>query len=111
MATLINRSKALEVIDNTNGAFFTAWFVKKDGSIRKLTGRIGVRKDLKGKGSTVARPDTPYRTVWDTTKKAYRVINLETVLRITANKETFMVRSYEKFVSIVNNELIVVKGA
>lgn len=107
----INRAKAQEIIKHTNGGFFTAWFIKRDGSLRKLTGRTGVKKGVKGKPSTVARQDTPYVTVFDIVKKQFRVLNLETLVELRANREDFIIAGYEKYVQIINNELILVKGA
>lgn len=84
----IERTKnAMAVINSTRGGFFGVTFIKKDGSIRNMTCRKGVYKvqELKGKPSTVDRPDTPYVTVWDVVKRAYRVINLTTLQTIRFN--------------------------
>jgi len=89
----INRNKAVEVIKATNGGFFTATFIKKDGTVRTMNGRLGVAKDLKGVGSTVARPDTPYITVYES-KGQYRVLNLNTLTEIHANHEIYKVTDY-----------------
>lgn len=94
---VINRAKAIEVINETQGGFFSVVFTKKDGSTRKMTCRKGVyHKDLKGVGSTVARPDTPYVTVWDVVKHAYRVLNLETLQAITTRGMVYIVSDYNK---------------
>jgi len=37
-------------IDRTNGKFFTIKFIKKDGTLRKMTCRTGVSKGVTGKG-------------------------------------------------------------
>ena len=39
-----------EQILATNGKFFSVSFIKKDGSERKMTARLGVKKDIKGVG-------------------------------------------------------------
>jgi hypothetical protein len=110
-AIVINRSKAAEILKNTDGGFFSAKFVKKDGSLRKMIGRRGVKKGVKGVGSTVARPDTPYVTVFDTVKKNFRVLNLETLLEIKTRGQVFLIEGYNKYVEIVNNEFVLVKEA
>lgn len=63
----LNRNKLADVVRSTNGGFFGVDFVKKDGTLRRMTCRKGVYKveTLAGKPSTVDRPDTPYVTVWD----------------------------------------------
>ena len=50
-------------------AFFTVYFRKADGSMRKLTGRLGVTKGLRGTG---ARKQRNVVTVWDCAKSEYR---------------------------------------
>lgn len=78
---------ATEILKSTKGKFFSVTFVKKDGSIRVLNGRLGVKKythggelkfDPEGKGLMV---------VFDVIKKGYRMINLGTVRKIKFKKE------------------------
>ena len=66
-----------------NGQFFTATFVKKDGSVRDMNCRLGVTKHLKGGESTTAHKDN-LLTVFDLQNKEYRCINLDTVTNIRA---------------------------
>ncbi len=52
----MKKSKAERVrdlIEKTNGKFFTVKFVKKNGDIRIMTARLGVKKYLKGGKRTV----------------------------------------------------------
>jgi len=94
MASVINREKAVEIINGTDGGFFTVHFVKLDGSIRKLTGRKGVKKGVKGNPSTVARKDTPFVTVFDIVKHEFRVLNLATLIDIKTRGEVYLVKDY-----------------
>jgi hypothetical protein len=71
----------------TKGRFFSARFIKKDGSIRHITARLGVKKYLKGGQSTVRDYDNLI-TVFDIEKKAYRNINVDTVTMLKVNGET-----------------------
>jgi len=64
----------------TKGRFFSVEFVKKDGSLRKLNGRMGVKCHLRGGQSTVKDYDK-YITAWDCQKKEYRNINIETITK------------------------------
>ena len=68
-------------IAKSNGKFITVTFVKKNGAVRKLNGRIGVTKHLKGGVSTV-NPDL-YMVVYDTVAKGYRSINKDTIMSVT----------------------------
>ena len=74
------------IVENTDGLFFNITFVKKNGEIRNLTGRTGVTKHLtpnpricmNGTSDTVAHKEE-YIKVYDTIKKGYRNVNMETV--------------------------------
>lgn len=69
-----------EQILATNGKFFSVSFVKKDGTERKMTARLGVKKDIKGVGLKFNPTERNLIVVFDIHKKAYRMINLSTIL-------------------------------
>ena len=71
-----------QVIRASNGQFFTVVFTKKDGTVRTLNGRIGVRKNLKNTGTVRASDD--YITVYDVHAGGYRSVNKNTIRSITA---------------------------
>ena len=64
----------------TNGRFFSVSFIKKDGTTRKMTARLGVKKDIKGVGLKFNPTERNLIVVFDIHKKAYRMINLSTIL-------------------------------
>jgi hypothetical protein len=66
-------------------------FIKKDGSERTMTFRLGVKKNLQGGENKVERLDRPYMTVFDMQKDDYRTVNLRTLKRITVNGVTYEV--------------------
>jgi hypothetical protein len=66
-------------------------FIKKDGSERTMTFRLGVRKNLQGGENKVERLDRPYMTVFDMQKDGYRTVNLRTLKSITVNGVTYEV--------------------
>ena len=70
----------LEQIKKTNGLIFSVTFVKKDGTIRKMTARLGVKKDLKGVGLKFNPSERSLVVVFDMHKRAYRMINLQTII-------------------------------
>jgi hypothetical protein len=86
----LSRYKALKVIHDTNGQIFSATFIKKDGSIRNMIARIGVRKNLKG-GTNGASAKNYLVTVYDMAKGGYRMINLKTLLTLKAGGELYEV--------------------
>lgn len=104
---VINRTKAIEIIKGTDGGFFSVKFIKKDGTIRKMIGRKGVRKNLKGVGSRVVSPKNPYITIYDVVKRDYRVLNLETLISIKTRGMEFLVENYEKYVNIPDSKSVI----
>lgn len=68
-----------KVIRKTSGRFFVAYFVKKNGELRRMVGRIGVKKHVTGEGLPFKPKDYDLQVVWDAEKRAYRMINLLTV--------------------------------
>jgi hypothetical protein len=73
------------LLDFLGNKIFTATFRKKDGSLRVMNCRLGVKKHLKGGQKSYNDDDFNYLTVFDLNKKAYRTINLNTLEQIKAN--------------------------
>ena len=83
-------SKLQNEIDNTKGQFFSAKFIKRDGSTRVMLCRNGVRKGLKG-GTLKYNPrERGNAVVWDIKKSAYRTIPLSRVTKLKINKKTII---------------------
>ncbi len=68
------------IVSRTDGRFMTVTFKKKDGSIRTINCRTGVKKHLKG-GERTTDPNQ-YLIVWSMKDQGYRNINKETIERI-----------------------------
>ena len=67
--------------DNKN-SIFSVVFLKKDGTIRKMLCRFGVKKHLKG-GKLAFNPlERALLVVFDMQKEAYRMVNLNTISNI-----------------------------
>jgi len=69
-----------EQILATKGKIFSVTFIKKDGTERKMVCRTGVKKGIKGVGLKFKPIDYDLMVVFDMHKKAFRMINLSTVL-------------------------------
>lgn len=67
------------MIDNSNGKMVTVTFIKQDGSLRTINGRIGVHKHIKGSSN---KKNTQYITFYDVKNKGYRSINRDTITGI-----------------------------
>jgi hypothetical protein len=81
MKTLLVKD-AIEIIKSKR--FFSAEFIKKDGTTRYIFGRYGVKKHLKvdAKPQAYKPAERGYLTVWDMQKKQYRLINTQTIITI-----------------------------
>ena len=74
-----------ELILASAGRFVTVVFEKKDGTMRTLTGRMGVTKWLKGGQSTLDKDQ--FITIYDVVNKGYRAINRDTIMSVTINHQ------------------------
>jgi hypothetical protein len=68
-----------KLIESTKGKLFVVEFTKKDGQLRRLVGRLGVERDLKGKGLAFDPASRGLLSVFDVQAMGYRFINLATV--------------------------------
>ena len=66
------------MIKSTKGRFFSAEFIKANGSKRKIIARIGCHKGVKGIGRKFQKENLV--TVFDAQAKEYRMINVDTML-------------------------------
>ena len=74
-----------------DGKIASAEFIKKDGSLRKMVFRTQVTKGVTGEGMKYNPSDYGLRTVFDMQKRAFRMINLETIISIRAKGELHVV--------------------
>jgi hypothetical protein len=75
----MNRPNVKEIEKLVGDKFFTATFIKKDGSLRTMNCRLGVKKHLKGGEKKYNTEIYNYLTVYDMQKKGYRTININTL--------------------------------
>jgi hypothetical protein len=71
------------VIKHTGGKIFRATFIKRtNGETRNLTGRLGVRKGIKGVGLKFNPSERGLMVVFDMHKRNFRMINLESLREV-----------------------------
>ena len=87
----IDTTNAVKLIRATQGKIFTVSFIKKDGTLRKMNCRLGVTKHLKGGELAFDPKEYDLIPVFDLQKNAYRMINLDSLVEVTINGETFEV--------------------
>ena len=68
--------KYYRAIQSTKGRFFSVTFTKKDGSIRKMICRTGVKIGVNGNGSKTTWTNVK---VYDIQKRAFRSFNLDSL--------------------------------
>lgn len=78
----IARENVKVKIQGQKNKLMSGVFVKKDSTERKMTFRLGVKKDLRGGSNKVEAEDRSYLTVYDMKAKGYRTLNLRTLKEI-----------------------------
>jgi hypothetical protein len=76
----INEIKAL-----AGSQIFSVKFIKKDGTLREMVCRLGVKKHLKGGELAYDAKSMGYLPVFDMQKEDYRMINTNTIVEIKIN--------------------------
>lgn len=75
-------------IKSAGNRFFTVEFLKKDGTIRRMNCRTGVKKHLTGNGTP--RPQKPgLVTVYDVQAKGYRSFYIGKLISLTIGGKTY----------------------
>ena len=88
----INKRDILPLLEKNKSNIFSVVFLKKDGTLRKMLCRFGVKKHLKG-GKLKFNPiERSLLVVFDMQKEAYRMINLETISNINMKGVEYNVR-------------------
>lgn len=84
-----------KVITLLGDKIFTVTFIKKDGSIRVMNARRGVKKGVKGVGMSYDPFSKNLIPVFDMQKESFRMINAETILEIKADKKVYTFKEGE----------------
>ena len=92
----INRNKAKELIKDSKGLIFAATFTKKDGSSRLMNARLGKKYTPTGKKAPYKPSDYNLIALYDMRKKAFRMLNLNTLITLSINKEKYLVEQSEE---------------
>jgi len=91
----IKQPEAMEKIANSRGRFISVKFKKRStGKLRKISGRIGVRKGVKGVGMSYTPSDKGLWTIWDKDDLVHKSIP-EEILELSINKEHFIIEEKE----------------
>ena len=84
-------SQIQELKKMVGGKIFSVEFIKKDGTLRKMVCRLGVKKHLKGGSLGYDAEALNYLTVFDLQSEEYRTINVNTLKSITFEGVTYQI--------------------
>ena len=81
----ISRKDVLQILEENRNpnTIFSVVFLKKNGEIRRMNCMLGVKKHLKGGKLSYNPKERNNLVVFDTQKKGYRTINLDTLMNIS----------------------------
>ena len=78
----INRRDILNLLIENKTSIFSVVFLKKDGTLRRMTCRFGVKSHLKGGRLSYDPKERNNLIVFDMQKEGYRTINLDTLMNV-----------------------------
>tara|TARA_R110001599_G_scaffold332578_1_gene548094 strand:+ start:309 stop:638 length:330 start_codon:yes stop_codon:yes gene_type:complete len=106
----INRNKAKELIKGSKGLIFSTSFIKKDNTVRILTSRLFIKYKKTGIEPPYKPSDYNLIPLYDMRKKAFRMLNFNTLITLSINKEKYLIEQSEEshftFDSEGNNTII-----
>ena len=85
----ITKTKALELIRKSKGKYFGVSFYKKNGELRAMSARLGVKKGVNGKGQKYNPADFGLLTAYS--KDGFRMINLNTLVSLKVEGEEYRI--------------------
>ena len=88
----INKTKAKELIKQSKGLIFAATFTKKDGSSRLMNARTGKKYTPTGKEAPFNPSEYNLITAYDMRKKAFRMININTITNLSINANKYIIK-------------------
>ena len=88
----ISKEQAVTMIQDTRGKFFGVEFTKKNSDeVREMNARIGVSKYVTGEGLKFDPVSKGLIPVYDVINKGYRMINVNGLMRLRTNGETYII--------------------
>ena len=89
----INKDKAKQLINESNGRIFSAVFIKKDNTHRLINARLGKNyKSKTGKAAPYKAKEFNLLPVYDMKNKAFRMLNFNTLLTLSIDKQAYKIK-------------------
>jgi hypothetical protein len=90
---IISRFRAQRFLeDETGGRIFSVWFQKKDGTMREMVCRRGVKKYLRGGELPYDPKSRLLLPVFEVSSREYRMVNIASLVSFKVSGETFIVQ-------------------
>ena len=91
----ITKEQATDLIFSTDreghiGRLFTAVFTKRDGSERVMKARLGIQRNLTGKGQSYVPESRGLITVWEA-NNGYRMLNINTLKELVVHNSIYQI--------------------
>ena len=90
--TTINKDKAKELIKESKGLIFAATFTKKDGTHRLMNARLKKYISKTGRPAPYKAEEYNLIPLYDMRKKAFRMLNFNTLLTLSINKTKYIIK-------------------
>lgn len=87
MTQLAVESTIKEIRSRAKDTFFSVHFIKKDGSLRKMVARLGVKKGINGTGMAYNPTEKRLLCVYDVQKQGFRMIRIDTIQHLQIKGE------------------------
>ena len=87
----INKHKAKELIKDSKGLIFSTTFTKKNGDHRLMNARLKKYISKAGRKAPYKAEDYNLIPIYDMRKKAFRMINFNTIITLSINKTKYKI--------------------
>jgi hypothetical protein len=95
----ISKEEAKKLIKGSGGQFVSVEFIKKNGDVRKLNGRMGVHSSkyapLKNVGLAYDPDEYGLIGIFDAQNKGYRMVNINTLLGMKIDGKEYQIKAEE----------------
>ena len=89
---IINKDQAKELIKESKGKIFAATFTKKDGTHRLMNARLKKYISKTGRPAPYKAEEYNLIPLYDMRKKAFRMLNFNTLLTLSINKTKYIIK-------------------
>ncbi len=90
--TTLTKDQLRYILKNSKGKIMTVVYKKKNGQLRVLNTRTGVKQNITGQGLAYDPEKYGYVVVWDMQKRNYRTVNPQTASKLNAGGKSYTIK-------------------